>query len=236
MPPALGVRVGGKTEAPRHLGRSAAGPANKKGRTAMSINSFPQKSTEQPGKIIDLTGEKFGRLTVLAWHPSGIWRSRSQPMWLCRCRCGIERVVLGHHLRAGKTRSCGCFARERSTTHGLSRTHVYRVWQGMKERCLNRRHRSYFNYGGRGIKVCERWLIFENFYADMGDPPPGLSLDRINNNGNYEPNNCRWATQAQQLANRRPPQRPKRRRRSSSAALHRYVAATQRVPSEAAQQ
>jgi hypothetical protein len=106
----------------------------------------------------------------------------------------------------------------------------------MRTRCLNPQHRQYPDYGGRGVTVCERWLIFENFYADMGDPPDGLSIDRIDNNGNYEPNNCRWASPSVQRANQRPWWQAKRRRkRSSSAALQAYVAATQRVAhSEAA--
>jgi hypothetical protein len=96
----------------------------------------------------------------------------------------------------------------------------------MKRRCFNPRQRAYPRYGGRGITVCERWLIFENFYADMGDPPPGMSLDRVDFNGNYEPGNCRWATAAEQAANRRSRRRLKRRRkRSSSTALQRYLAA-----------
>jgi hypothetical protein len=115
---------------------------------------------------------------------------------------------------------------KRNTKHGLSRSRAFQCWKNMKARCLNPQHRQYPDYGGRGITVCERWLIFENFYADMGDPPPGLSLDRINNNGNYERGNCRWATVAEQLANRRPRRHAKRRRkRSSLAALQSYIAA-----------
>jgi hypothetical protein len=118
---------------------------------------------------------------------------------------------------------------KRSTKHGMSRSRVYWCWKNMKARCFYPRHRAHSWYGSRGITVCERWLSFENFYADMGDPPPGLSLDRINNNGNYEPDNCRWATVAQQLANRRPRRRSKRRRkRSSIVQLQRYVAAVSR--------
>jgi hypothetical protein len=186
-------------------------------------------------KIVDLTGKRFGRLVVLALHPE---RSRlGLARWVCRCDCGSERIVCGTSLRSGATKSCRCLLKEmlakRVTKHGHTkhglRSRAYKCWEGMKNRCFSPRARAYPWYGGRGITVCERWLIFENFYADMGDPPPGLSLDRINNNGNYEPGNCRWATAAEQLANRRPRRHAKRRRkRSSSAALQRYLAAVSR--------
>ena len=116
---------------------------------------------------------------------------------------------------------------KRNTTHGLSHTRAYHCWRGMKVRCSNPRYDWYEYYGGRGIAVCERWLIFENFYADMGDPPPGMSLDRIDVDGNYEPGNCRWATAAEQVANRRPRQKRRRKQRciGSRAELVTYEAA-----------
>jgi hypothetical protein len=183
------------------------------------------------GKMIDLIGRRFGRLVVLALHPK---RSRfGEARWICRCDCGGESIVHGSNLPSGNSKSCGCIRKEmlakrntNNTKHGLCRSRAYRRWQSMKARCFNPRHRSYPWYGGRGISVCEHWLIFENCYADMGEPPPGLSLDRIDPDGNYEPGNCRWATAAEQLANRRPRRRLKRRRkRSSSAALQHYLAA-----------
>jgi hypothetical protein len=172
-------------------------------------------------RLIDLSGRQFGRWTVVAIHPE---RHRGHVRWFCRCQCDTERVVVGDSLHQGISQSCGCLAREktikRNTTHGLSKTRAYSVWTGMLQRCLNPRHRAYAFYGGRGITVCERWLIFENFFADMGEPPEGRTLDRHNNDLGYRKANCHWATRAEQIANRRPSKR--KRRRATLAEINAY--------------
>lgn len=153
-----------------------------------------------------LPGAVYGRLTVLGEGPRGE-RLRYNKRWWCRCSCGKETLVWQNGLKNGHTRSCGCLHTDTARTHGHSRAAdyipEYGVWLRMLSRCRNHRVPNWRLYGGRGITVCERWLCFSNFLADMGRRPPGMTLDRINNNGNYEPGNCRWADWKTQNQNQR---------------------------------
>jgi hypothetical protein len=146
----------------------------------------------------------FGRLKVL--HNVG------GSSWLCQCVCGQHVTVKSWNLRNGNNKSCGCLKRnvlgDATRTHGQANSRLtgyankaYGVWQAMRDRCTNKNRKDYHRYGGRGIKVCKRWEKFENFLADMGEPPPKHTLDRINNDGDYKPSNCRWATRMEQSHN-----------------------------------
>lgn len=154
----------------------------------------------------NLAGQRFGRWLVL--DEAGRNKANAV-LWLCRCDCGTERAVRTHGLRSGKTQSCGCYNRERivqsSRTHGLSNTPLWNSWRNMISRTTNTKDKNYSYYGGRGISVCAEWReSFEAFVRDMGPShEAGLTLDRINVDGNYEPENCRWATPLEQGRNKR---------------------------------
>lgn len=145
-------------------------------------------------------GERLHHFTVIRRLPSRTHHARVR----VRCVCGAVKSVHYECLRSGATRSCGCQTRSKSRTHGQSRTTEYITWQQMRQRCENPKNDRYADYGGRGIRVCKRWARFANFIADMGRKPRGASLDRRNNDGDYKPSNCRWATAKQQANNRRP--------------------------------
>lgn len=156
--------------------------------------------------MYDLKGNKYNRLLVIKRTESkGAGR---QIYWECLCDCGNTTVVDSWSLRNNRTKSCGCWRSEirgknSPSKHKMYNTRTYHSWEQMKQRCLNPKATRYPEYGARGITVCERWLDFQNFYQDMGTRPVGKTLDRINPYGNYEPNNCRWATYKEQVHNRR---------------------------------
>lgn len=154
---------------------------------------------------IDLTGKRFSRLVVI----SEADRKQGQTSrWLCKCDCGNEKIIKGNHLTSGLTKSCGCLRSEiiskRVKTHGMYGTRIYSIWANMLQRCYNQRERSYKYYGARGIKVCDKWKRFEGFLEDMGGTyQEHLSIDRINVNGDYCSENCKWATKEEQANNTR---------------------------------
>lgn len=160
-------------------------------------------------RLIDLTGQKFGRLTVIERAKNAKY---SSVRWLCQCDCGQQTVVTAGNLKNNHTRSCGCLRRDINSKihyiHGYShsknkRNEIYTIWKDIVKRCNNSNCNNYENYGGRGIRICNKWLKFINFLEDMGERPRGMSVDRINNDGDYCPENCKWSTRKEQNRNSR---------------------------------
>ena len=152
----------------------------------------------------NLSGQQFNRLTAI---DRDIEKTK-RVYWRCKCECGKAVSVAACDLKSSHTKSCGCVNQEsrvtNNTKHGYNRTPIYVAWSNMWARCTNPKRRDYKNYGGRGITVCDTWKSFEAFLADMGDKPQNKSLDRINNDKGYAPENCRWATSSEQRRNQRP--------------------------------
>lgn len=169
--------------------------------------AVPKSQAVAPGNFRDLSGQRFERLTVLQRHPvnGANWTAR----WVCRCDCANLVVVTGKNLKNGHTRSCGCLLADKNAelrrTHGMSDSPEHAIWASMKARCENPNSTGYQWYGARGIKVCESWRNdFAAFFRDVGPrPSKAHSIDRIDNDGDYEPGNVRWATKKEQVANRR---------------------------------
>lgn len=154
-------------------------------------------------RLIDISGQVFGHLTVLSRVPA-----TGQAKWLCHCSCGKTTIQPGNELRSGKIKSCGCMRTkwmlQASTTHGMTRSKEWTAWLNMRNRCYRKNVPCYPRYGGLGIRVCDQWnASFESFYADMGKCPDGYSLDRIDPCGHYCPENCRWADLTTQANNKR---------------------------------
>ena len=176
------------------------------------MSDLPSRIPRKRVNSRSLEGQHFGRLTVLRRAPEQyVWRHHVRATWLCICQCGKECAAREDDLVGGRRKSCGCFPRTGRKTHSKPIPQELRplpevsVWKDMRARCHRASHADFKYYGGRGISVCDRWReSFEAFYADMGSRPSNKhSIDRINNDGNYEPGNCRWATRSEQERNKR---------------------------------